>query len=396
MMKKGHPSALSSVLGIAARIAQRMGLHNATRTQGCDQFESEMRHRLWWALVLYDNRVGELSNWKSGLLAPTWDCPVPLNLNDADIRPEMQQLPSMLSHTSDTIFAVVRSEIGDFMRHAEFHLDFTTPSLKAVAKDALRPITKISDLEKMLEDRYFRFLNLSNPIHYMTLWTARTQLARCRLFYHYSKNTHEAMVPTEADRDFALYAALQLLDADTKLMASPLTKRYFWLLNMHFPFPAYLHIVQDLKQRPTAKHAAQAWKHLSANYDARVAPFGAENAPLLGPFSRAMFQAWDIFTAAHSKSGRQFEIPSIICDLRQATEHIKASPSTYETPATSVMLIDNKTLEADQNVLSQERLFNLGPDLMTDMLPGQSTPGLDWDQIDWTNIGWPVDLRQGW
>lgn len=94
-----------------------------------------MRRRLWWSLVLFDNRICEMADYKASNLLPTWDCKIPLNVNDFDLQPEMKTGPTMHGNPSEALFAVVRSEVGNFTRRSSFHLDFTNPALKTVAKE---------------------------------------------------------------------------------------------------------------------------------------------------------------------------------------------------------------------------------------------------------------------
>lgn len=50
------------MIGIAVRIAQRLGLHAESYNKEFSPFEAEMRRRLWWQIVLLDSRIGELAN----------------------------------------------------------------------------------------------------------------------------------------------------------------------------------------------------------------------------------------------------------------------------------------------------------------------------------------------
>ena len=59
------PRSLSTMMGIAVRIAQRQGLHAESCNQEFSPFEAEMRRRLWWQIVLLDSRIGELANYKA-------------------------------------------------------------------------------------------------------------------------------------------------------------------------------------------------------------------------------------------------------------------------------------------------------------------------------------------
>jgi hypothetical protein len=81
------------MLGLAIRISQRMGIHNKPIYAKCTALEAEMRRRLWWSLIMFDNRICEMFDYKTAMLAPTWDCRTPLNVNDFSIRPEVKTPP---------------------------------------------------------------------------------------------------------------------------------------------------------------------------------------------------------------------------------------------------------------------------------------------------------------
>jgi hypothetical protein len=52
------------MLGVAIRIAQRMGIHSESALAKCTVFEAELRRRLWWSLVLFDTRISEMADHK--------------------------------------------------------------------------------------------------------------------------------------------------------------------------------------------------------------------------------------------------------------------------------------------------------------------------------------------
>ena len=122
------------MLGVAIRIAHRMGLHRESALAEQTVFEAEMRRRLWWSLMLFDSRICELASCKPVTLDPTWDCKIPLNVNDSDLRPEMKVPPFIQGKTTEALFTVVRSDIGDYIRQTEFNLNFSAPALKPISK----------------------------------------------------------------------------------------------------------------------------------------------------------------------------------------------------------------------------------------------------------------------
>lgn len=316
------PRSLSSMLGVALRIAQRMGIDSESANSSRNPLEAEMRRRLWWSLVLFDARISELANYRSTVLAPTWDCKIPLNVSDSDLWSEMREPPPAQEKCTDVLFAAVRSELGDFLRHAAIHLDFTTPALKPIAKDTSGGLDA---LERRLNDKYLRFCDPQNPLHFMTLCTTRSFLARYRLVDH---NNSSPSPPSSSSPDQALSHALTWLSADTQIMTSPLTKPFRWLFQFYFPFPAYVHAVQHLKRHPLGPDAARAWELLSDHYDARFAASPAyppsataeeeDENPLYGIFARMVLQAWGPREEAlRREEGGQGVVPRIVERFRE-------------------------------------------------------------------------------
>lgn len=229
------------MLAIARRIAQRMGIYSESTYTACTALEAEMRRGMWWSLVNFDHRIGELSNYKTTTLLPTWDCSTPLNVNDFEIRSGMKKSPAIHGNPTEALFAVVRSELADFIRHSAFHLNFVNPSLNTIAQpkdaphDSVREGGELIAIGKVIEDKYLTFCDAEDPLHYMTIWTTRGSLARHRLLDHYSRHSTSSEQPTNAQRSAAISYALSMLECDTKLRTSPLTKGYLWLADFYFP-----------------------------------------------------------------------------------------------------------------------------------------------------------------
>ncbi|KAI3123872.1 transcriptional regulator family: Fungal Specific TF [Penicillium roqueforti] len=318
------PVSLSSMLSVAIRIAQRIGIHNESLYSKCSSLEAEMSRRLWWSLIIFDNRICEMSDYKTTSLAPTWDCRIPLNVSDFELQPDIRAPPATSNRPTEMLFAVVRSELADFVRHSTFHLEFTNPFLNTTARRSTTTDEGegLLALEKMIEEKYLTFCNPENPLHFMTMWTMRGYLAKNRLLQHYSRYLAGSVQQTATQRNSGISHALRMLECDTNLMASSLTKGYLWLIHFHFPFPAYIHILQDLKKRPIEKHADQAWEVMSNNYEVRMMDAKEEDRPFFIVFCRIVFQAWE----AREKIARQQETPlvppRIVSDIRNKVMHM--------------------------------------------------------------------------
>ncbi|KIV99888.1 uncharacterized protein PV09_08552 [Verruconis gallopava] len=293
-MPQTDPRSMSSMLGIAIRLSQRLQINNETSNRAHDPLEAEMRRRLWWSLITFDARISEMSDHREGMLTPTWDCAIPANVSDSELRPDMRTPPIAQTAPTEAIFAVVRGEMGKFLSRANFHLDFTNPVLKQMPLDKIAQQLKVTsigahrsesdELEDLIENKYLRHCDEENPTHFMTIWYARAYINRCRLIEYYSKcanrssgdvasqssSTAHQPTPSEAERQAAFDYAMTHLECDTKISSSPLTRGFLWLMEYNFPVIAYFQLVQHLRRRPLCEQAERAWKVMNDNFMARL------------------------------------------------------------------------------------------------------------------------------
>lgn len=455
------PRSVSSMLGIAMRIAQRLGIHNESMNAKCSVLDAEMRRRLWWSLVIFDHRICELSDYKTTMLSPTWHCKTPLNINDLDIRAEMTSAPVPHHRPSETLFAVVRSEMSDFLRHSAFHLDFTNPALKALVKNPSTHSThltadshgnELTALEQLMEDKYLSLCNPENPLHYMTIWVTRGHLARNRLLNYHARqhspltfsgpdstsdpnsnsNPNSNTSHPYSQHDSTITYAMRMLECDTKLMASPLTKGYTWYMHNYFPFPAYIHIVRNLERRPTQPHAAEAWSVMSDNYDGRFSDVAEDDNPLFKVFSGAILQAWEARLSGTGQTGDttggekqtedEEEVPRIVVKIKRRLAELHAattaSTTTMNTQPGAVPAQDATTVPG--TMLPTMQMDNMGgsafpygnnalagpefPDSWDvssspssfGAMPGRGAGWFDYGPLDWSTMGWNPMVSRGW
>ncbi|KAG9736342.1 hypothetical protein KCU73_g10272, partial [Aureobasidium melanogenum] len=113
------PQSLWMVIGVAVRLAHRLGIHREKSLQGMTVFAAEMNRRLWWQLHLLNRHYVNLcedidSSDPAHILI--FDTKRPLNLNEADLHPDMTTLPPEREGVTDMVFCSIRYEIGSFVR----------------------------------------------------------------------------------------------------------------------------------------------------------------------------------------------------------------------------------------------------------------------------------------
>jgi hypothetical protein len=312
-------------------MAQHQGYHTESNNARLPVLEAEMRRRLWWALVIFDARVCETFTSKTTFLGPTWDCAVPLNLSDFDLRADMKRVPPVHERPTEALFVSVRSSLSDVIRHSAFHLDFIDPLLTTLSR-AKKPVVlpgvsedarltpeqeKKADrqallaLQQTLEATIFAHCDPENTLHFMTIWTVRGYLAKNWLIEHCSWPSPPSPPsplhpPSSLPHHFphnphhpnpGITHALYMLQSDTQLLSSPLTQNFHWHIQSHFPFLAYAYIVHYLKKRPAEAAATTSvlWQTMDENFEARKMDFDGAGGhqPLFVLFARVILQAWE-------------------------------------------------------------------------------------------------------
>jgi hypothetical protein len=392
------PQALSSLLGVAIRIAQRMGIHDESALAKCNILEAEIRRRLWWALVLFDTRVGELSSSKTfvSLLTPSWDCRVPLNVNDSQLRIEMKTPPKVEGVSSEALFAVVRSKVGDFVRHTMFNLGSRGPA----SQGPLPQLSESVDLEKLIEDKYLKFCDPANPDHFMIIWMTRAYIAKCRLAEHnfgYSGSASTQIgAPLDEAREHAATAyALRMLECDTRIMISPLVRGFLWLAKSYFPFTAYVQIVQHLKWQYDSDQAQEAWETMSDNYHARFDFVHAE-ASIFEIFIRIILQAWEVREKKCKESGQPLIVPRIVLSIRHKLAQMTPNTQSLHTGTSydaAAFVIPDLSIPMPMTFDSGGVSYNIGgPESYQLSNQGMSSDMYGVPQLndDINQLGWPA------
>ena len=131
-------------------------------------FEAEMRRRLWWQLILIDQRVAELSGAGASMLTYAWDTKLPANVNDSDLFPDMRDPPVERPGPTEMIFVRLRCELSRFAQRSR-----TVRGFRTIEDDTLE------EFERRLERDFLNYCDPSIPLHLMS--SMMTKSALCKL-----------------------------------------------------------------------------------------------------------------------------------------------------------------------------------------------------------------------
>jgi hypothetical protein len=278
------PRQIFSLIGVAVRIGHRMGLHRDPAPYKLSPFEVEQRRRLWWTIVGYDRRIGEMTGSTVTALSSGGDCKLPLNINDTDLHVHGKDAPTPHAGPSEMLFCLTRLELAtavasdslrDKMKHeGEEDMNGSPQSTKPI------PTIRIANQEGTshtldgfclhMENQYLRHCDLRIPLHFFTLTMTRQSLCKIKVLAFLVRmgagDTHPL---NETERQTLFLEAVQMIEYDNILQSAESLRGYKWYTYLHFPFPAYMFLVSELRHRIMGAVVERAWDAITENHNLR-------------------------------------------------------------------------------------------------------------------------------
>ena len=267
------PRAVWSLTGVAVRIAQSMGLERDGAPLGLPPFETELRRRIWWQLKTHDFRTAELCGLSkfrdldTGPGSTQW----PTNINDDQFYPGMPSLVAESIALTDNIFIAVRYELARFAatRVDKFRQSGIDPNRwdliatenKVMGDEALR------EIEELLETKYLRYCDPTQPLHLLTMLTVRLSMNNVRFLTHHPRRWASIEQTPLSERQMVWELSIKLLEQYTMWQSNPQLKQFAWHAAYFRQWPAFIHILDTLRANPQTAQADKAWQLIGSLYE---------------------------------------------------------------------------------------------------------------------------------
>lgn len=312
-----------------------MGLHRDPAQFGLPPYEVEQRRRLWWTLVSYDRRIGEMSGSTVTALSCGGDCKLPLNVNDSDLHVDGKEAPTPHSGPTEMLFSLTRIELAmavssdsnrdSYRMNNPDKSPASTPSnkptpttIRLAGQDG--PAYTLDGFCAHIEGTYLGYCDPKIPLHFFTLTMTRQALCKMRIIQFLVRSQGSDDVPLkQIERDSLFLQATQMIEYDNVVQSSESLRPFRWFSMHHFPFPAYMFLVLELKQRSSGPMVERAWDAISRNHDLRGL-LNNFHSPMHIAFGSHFIKAWDIHEAELVKSGKPYTRPGFLAILRERAD----------------------------------------------------------------------------
>ena len=247
--------------GIGVRIAQRIGLHRDGEEYNLKPFDVEVRRRVFWQLLPLDGLASQMCGVGICITPDQWDVKQPLNINDADIWPEMTEPPEPHAGPTDMIFCLARTELALFAQKF-VSLGLWPPAQSSVDINDIERHLQI--LEDLFETKYLRYCDFANPLHVLTMAMARTSVnaGRLRVRLPHMKNLKD--VPEEEKKQLWI-AANKILDYDIAANNNEQLAKFRWHLKAFFQWNALVWMLETMQRDPLSVEM-DVWQKIEKVY----------------------------------------------------------------------------------------------------------------------------------
>ncbi|KAK3338337.1 fungal-specific transcription factor domain-containing protein [Neurospora tetraspora] len=334
------PRSMFCLMGIAVRIATRIGIHKDGQQFRLPPFEVEQRRRLWWQIVILDKRIAEITGSAiTALSSCGGDCRFPLNINDSDLNLHGKDFPTQYPGPTEMLFTLTRIELTVAAEPNGLRAVVTTPggtrvtqprvhfSPSPASPDVVTHVANTNlprDLESFctyMENAYLKYCDPKVPLHFFTLLMTRQALCKLRVIDFLCREATQGIMDHN-ERDALFEQAVLMVEYDNMLQGNELLKGFKWYTMLNFPLPAYIFLVQDLRTRTTGAPCERAWTLMIENLERRGLTSNLRT-PMHIALGGFFVKAWDAHEAAQNQLGRHLQTPKIVTLMRNTAAKFK-------------------------------------------------------------------------
>ena len=327
-----EPRTVWTLTGVAIRLAEGMGLHRDGTSLGIPPFEAEIRRRIWWQLKMHDFRTAELSGLAKfrGLETDLNTCKLPANVNDDVLYPGMSPPTSESTKPTDMIFCVMRLElaslaVGHAARLRQQRKNGNLWDDNASSNDMKEKEDFMKKIEDILETKYLRYCEPSQPLHLMAMLYARSSLNVGNFLSHHPRRWAREEETPESEQQYVWNVSIKLLEQYDMMRSNRQLQRFAWYMAYYLQWHAFIHVLDTLRANPLMPDAVKAWQLVESTYENNSGMVSNTKRPIHVAVGNLCLKAFNAREVALMNEGKSIPpAPEYITKLRQQREAAKA------------------------------------------------------------------------
>lgn len=238
-----------------------MGLHRDGTKFDMTPYETEMRRRLWWAILILDLRSAEELGMDLTAAEGSFDTHMPLNINDADISPETAEPPMPHEGRTDAAMALVRIEVLNLSRQ----LHATNSAAKGPETSPIERENVLVNNYRRIQHKFFKHaMDEADPLWWVAAMISRIIMSKmCLLIYQPSMFPGADAGLTDDIRQRIFVSSIEIIELGQRLNTDSRCRQWRWLFMTYTNWHAIAFNLMETCRRPWTALVERSWEAVS-------------------------------------------------------------------------------------------------------------------------------------
>lgn len=326
-----------------------MGYHRDGELLNLPPFETEMRRRIWWQILLQDTKLAVISGLNHSFAQDIFDTKEPHNLNDADLFPDSTEPIQSREGPTEMGFVLINNRLTKFMISESTRVGFETAML---GQDEIGPKHSSAKTRAMIEKYRAMARDLDQDVgeierKYLDPSAGGVHSAALCIRPMVSQRLQEMLIPMKEQpewgteifgpKDHLFKIVLMNIEYSMDAYERLGGHGFLWMMKLHFQLDVFGVLTGQLCKRPTGSLSDRGWAVAERVYKWHPELFDVSQKQCA---SQAQFtlKAWKAREQAFIQQGRHIETPIFITRLRDSVpsqdSRSSRAPSTTPSSAT--------------------------------------------------------------
>ncbi|OAA41811.1 fungal specific transcription factor domain-containing protein [Metarhizium rileyi] len=343
--------------GTIVRIAQKMGYHRDGDILGLEPYETEMRRRLWWQIIVQDSKYAMLSGLSQSLLPLHWDTKTPQNVNDADLLPGSAEKIQSRDGPTEMAFVMAMNEIYKFKLDTDSNNNGPAFEAAILGQDLgsdkgasnathsnifvkLRQQCRELDERLLAMEHKYIDVNAGN-VHKAAKVIRQMLMGKIQdmMMPIHEQPEYGTEIFTPRDNLFKIF----VLGTEQRLdQYQPMAEcGFLWFVKSYFQLDVFAVMTGQLCQRPTGSLADRGWVGVERLYAYHTELFDMSQKQY-SVQAQVTLKAWKLREQALMQTGRHLETPQFIQRLRELLPSYDSRSSVQSSGNTPQIFSQNE------------------------------------------------------
>jgi hypothetical protein len=294
---------------VAIRMAQKMGLHRDGQRLGLSPFDTEMRRRLWWQIIMLDAKYAMMTGLNDSVLPRGWDTEEPKNINDADMDPRSKEYYQDRDGPTEMVFCLMTSKIARFL--------VDTPNIEALVlcaeadaplggdpQEKSRLRGQLAAVGETLVDVLNKYCDPTHgPVHQLADQVRSQVLQKLTGLATSPQDQPEYGIEIHGDQDNAFKLAVCGLEQEERNCTLSESNGFLWYALFNFQVEIVLYVAGQLSERTEGSLVKRAWKQMAGVYRWHPELFDLSKKEHHS-LARVLLRAWNKLERVSTGQGR--------------------------------------------------------------------------------------------